>query len=147
MAYQARVFDEGLVTLLKGDFDPTDVVSIAIVTTALVPTTIQVDPRLTDFTEVSDAGTYTLGGMQLGLLGNLVTTAGGVLVFDSPVNPSWAQDSSNGIDAGYGIIYNSTSVNKNAFGFVDLMGPVDMAQGTLAITWPSTGIFRISRPA
>lgn len=147
MAYTAKVFDEGLVTLLSGDFDPTDVVNIAIVTTALVPTTIQVDPKLTDFTEVSDAGTYTLGGIQLGLLGNLLSTAGGVIVFDSSVDPTWAQDSANGTDAGYGIIYNNTSVNKNAFGFVDLMGPVDMAQGTLRITWPSTGIFRISRPA
>lgn len=146
MAYQARVFDEGLVTLLSGDYDPTDEIKCAIVDTAVVPTTNQASPVLGSFAEVGDAGTYTLGGISLGLLGNLVTTNAGVLVFDSPVNPTWAQDSANDTDAGYAIIYNNTSLTKQAIGFVDLMGPVDMAQGTLAMTWPSTGIFRISRP-
>ena len=147
MAYQAKLFDEGLVNLLSGDYDPTDAIKLAIVTSAVTPTTTQVAPKLTDFTEVSDAGTYTLGGADLGLLGNLISTAGGVITFDSTTNPSWAQDVSNGTDARWGIIYNNTSVDKQAIGYVDLNTSINMALGTLTITWATTGIARFQRGA
>lgn len=146
MAYQAKVFDSGFAKMLSGNYDPAHAVKLAVVDDAVIPTTTQVDPALTDFTEVLDAGTYTLGGTDLGLLGNLITTAGGVIVFDSPINPQWLQDSNNSANARWGIIYDSSDPSQEAFGYVDFGGVVNMQLGTLLVTWAVSGIFRIQRP-
>ena len=66
------------------------------------------------------------------------------MTFDSTVNPTWAQDASNDVDAYWGIIYNFTDAGKDAIAFVDLGGPVDMTAGDLTVTWNASGIFTIS---
>ena len=130
--------------MLEGDWASTDHFYCAIVDHTVDPAAATATPVLGDFTEVSAAGTYDAGGLDLGALSALVTEAAGVMTFDSTVNPSWAQDALSDNDAYWGIIYNYTDAGKDAVAFVDLGGPVDMTAGDLTITWNVAGIFTIT---
>jgi hypothetical protein len=138
------IFNEARAKMLDGDWASTDHFYIAICDNTTTPTVATASPVLGDFTEVGDSGTYVAGGTDLGALADLVTQAAGVMTFDSTTNPTWAQDASNDTDAYWGIIYNYTDAGKDALGFVDLGGPVDMSAGALTITWNGSGIFTIS---
>jgi hypothetical protein len=138
------VFNEARAKMLDGDWASTDHFYIAICDNTTIPTVATASPVIGDFTEVGTAGTYVAGGTDLGTLADLVTQSGGVMTFDSTVNPTWAQDALNDTDAYWGIIYNYTDAGKDALAFVDLGGPVDMSAGTLTITWNGSGIFTIS---
>jgi len=138
------IFDEAKAYMIDGGWEPTDDIKLGIVTNAVVPTAADAAPEFGDYTEVTDAGTYTAGGTSLGNLGTCVSEAAGTMTFDSATNPTWAQDGSNGTTAYYGIIYNDTDANDRCIGFVDLGGPVDMSGGDLTVTWHASGIFTVS---
>jgi hypothetical protein len=123
-----------------------DDIKCAIITggTDTAPTAADADPKLGGYTEVTDAGSYTAGGTSIGDWESLISEAGGVVTFDSATNPTWAQNSSNGSSAFYGLLYNDTHSSDTAFAYVDLGGPVDMTAGDLTITWNSSGIFKVS---
>lgn len=138
------VFDEAKAKMIEGDWASTDVFYLAIMDNTTTPTAATATPVFGDFTEVGAAGSYTANGTSLGALSTLVTEAAGTMTFDSTVNPTWAQNASNDVDAYWGIIYNFTDAGKDALAFVDLGGPVDMTAGDLTVTWNASGIFTIA---
>lgn len=138
------VFEESKAYLLNGDFLAADDIKVAICDNTLAPTAALATPTLGDFTEVGTAGSYVAGGVSIGALSTLVSEAGGVMTFDSATNPSWVQNGSNDVDAHWGIIYNDTEVTDKAIAYVELGGPVNMATGSLTITWAGAGIFTIT---
>jgi len=138
------VFDEAKAHMIDGGFEPADVLKCAILDNTLAPTVADAIPALGLYTEVGSGGTYVAGGESLGALGDAVTEAGGVMKFDSAVDPTWALNAGNDTDAYWGLIYNSTDVGKRAFAYVDLGGPVDMQAGDLTVTWNAAGIFTIT---
>ena len=138
------IFDEAKAKMIEGDWASTDVFYCALLDSTVTPAAADATPVLGDYTQVGAAGTYVSGGLSLGALSALVTEAGGTVTFDSSTNPSWAQDASNDTDAYWGLIYNFTDAGKDAVGFVDLGGPVDMTAGDLTITWNASGIFTLA---
>ena len=136
------IFEEALAKCIAGNWADTDHFYCAVCDNTTTPAASTATPVIGDFTEVTDAGTYTAGGTDLGALSALVSEADGTMTFDSATNPTWAQDASNDVDAYWGIIYNYTDARKDALAFVDLGGPVDMSGGDLTITW-GAGIFTI----
>ena len=138
------VFDEAKAVMLDGGWESADQIKIAILDNTAAPVASTATPQLGDFTEVGAAGTYTAGGTNLETLGTMVTEAAGVMTFDTTVNPTWAQDPSNDVDAWWGLVYNVTQTGNLAIAFVELGGPVDMQAGDLTITWNASGIFTIT---
>lgn len=138
------VFEEAKAKMLSGDWASTDQFWCAICDNTATPTAAFATPTLGDFTEVTAAGTYDAGGLNLGALSTLVTEAAGVMTFDSATNPSWAQSALSDVDAFWAIVYNYTDAAKDCLFFVDLGGPVDMTAGDLTITWNVAGMFTIT---
>ena len=138
------VFDEALAKMLSGDWASTDVFHLAICDNTATPTAAFATPTIGDFTQVGAAGTYVADGTSLGALSTLVAEVGGLMTFDSAVNPTWAQDGASDVDAWWGIIYNYTDAQKDCLAFVELDGPVDMTAGDLTVTWNAAGIFTIT---
>ncbi len=136
------VFEEAKEYMLDGGFEAADDIKCAVLDNTTTPTAAFATPALTDFTEVTAAGTYTAGGTSLGNYGTMCSEAGGVMTFDSATNPTFAADASNDVDAWWGLIYHVTS--SQAFAFIELGGPVDMVAGSLTINWPAGGIFTIT---
>ncbi len=138
------VFDEAKAKMIAGNWATTDDFYLAIIDNTVTPAAGDTTPVLGDYTEVGAAGTYIANGTNLGALSTLVTETAGVMTFDSTVNPTWALDAANDVDAFWGIIYNFTDAGKDAVAFVDLGGPVDMTAGALTVTWNASGIFTIT---
>lgn len=141
------VFDEALAYLYDGGWDPSDTIKIAILDNTTTPASGDVTPSLGDYTEVGTGGTYVSGGTSLGTFGDAVTESSGTMTFDSAVNPSWALDAGNDVDAYWALIYNDTDASDLAIGFLDLGGPFDMSAADLEITWNDDGIFTVSAKA
>jgi len=138
------VFDEAKAKMLDGDWASTDEFYCAICDDTVTPAADTATPVIGDFTQVTDAGTYTDNGTTLGALSALVTEAAGTMTFDSATNPTWAQHASNDVDAYWAIVYNFTDAGKDCLCFIDLDGPVDMTAGALTITWNASGLFTIA---
>ena len=138
------IFDEAKAYMIDGGWEATDDIKVAILDDTTTPDKSDSTPALGDYTQVTDAGTYTDGGDSIGSLDSCVTQSAGVMTFDSATNPSWAQDNSNDNDAYWGLIYNDTQAGDPAIAFVELGGPVDMSAGALTITWNASGIFTIT---
>ncbi len=136
------VFDEGKLALLNGTHDlDTHAFKLAILDNTTTPVAADTTPVLADYTEIGTAGTYVAGGTALTVS---LTEAAGTVTFDFTNNPTWAQNASNDVDAYWGLIYNSTNAGKEAIGFVDLGGPVDMSAGSLTVTWNASGFFTLA---
>lgn len=89
-------------------------------------------------TELSGTG-YTAGGATLG--STTFTGSGGIATFDA-ADVSWASSTITG--ARGVLIYDNTLAGKNALALVDLGSSYSTSNGTLAITWSASGIFRIT---
>ena len=146
MAEQITVFNEAKAYMIDGGWEPADDIKCAIVTNATIPAAADVAPVLADYTQVTAAGSYTAGGESLGSLGTNVTETGGVMTFNSSVDPSWAQNASNGTDAYYAYVYNATQAGGPGLLFLALSGgaAVNMQNGSLTITWNVTGLYTIT---
>ena len=136
------VFEEAKAYMLDGGWEAADDIKCAVLDNTTTPLPGATAPDLTDFTQVGAAGSYTAGGTSLGTYGELVTEAAGVMKFDSATNPTWAQNASNDVDAWWGLIYHV--LTGQAIAMVELGGPVNMATGSLTMTWPTGGIFTIT---
>ena len=132
-------FNEAKAYMLDGGWEAADDIKVAICDATTAPTAATVSPALGDFTQVGTAGTYVSGGTSIGTWGNLIAQSGGTVTFDSATNPTWAQNASNDTDATWGIIYNDTDAGDAALAYVEL-GTVNMATGSLTITWNASGI-------
>jgi len=143
------VFDEALAYMIDGGWASADNIKIALITSALAPTSSDTTPILTDYTEVTPGGNYVgvtgAAGETLDTLANCVTEAAGVMTFDDTgASVSWAQHASNPADARYGLILNASQASPQGIAFVDLGAVIDMTAGSLTITWGGSGIFTIT---
>lgn len=136
------VFNEAKAYMIDGGWEGADDLKCAILDNTTAPLVGDVAPVLGDYTEVGTGGIYVAGGLSLGTLADFITESGGVMTADSAVDPSWAQDGGNDVDAWWGLIYHV--VTGLAIAFVELGGPVDMQAGDLTITWDGAGIFTIT---
>ena len=109
-------FNEAKANMLDGGWEAADDIKVAICDNTATPAAGTTTPTLSDFTEVTDAGSYTTGGESIGTWGNLISQTAGVVTFDSSTDPNWAQDGSNATDAYWGIIYNDTQAGDPASG-------------------------------
>lgn len=123
----------------------TDTIKVAILDNTTAPTASTATPALGDFTQVGTGGTYVSGGTSLGDWATVWSQSGGTGTMDSTTNPTWAQNASNDTDAYWGLIYNDTQAGDPAIAFVDLGGPVNMATGSLTITWNASGIATLTQ--
>ena len=136
------IFDEAKKALLDGTHDlDTHSFKCAILDNTTTPTVADTTPALADYTQVGTAGTYVSGGTALTVS---LTEAAGTVTYDFTNNPTWAQDASNDVDAYWALVYNDTNVGKEAIGFVELGGPVDMSAGALTVTWNAGGFFTLT---
>jgi len=139
------VFNVAKEWLADGTFDlDTNSFKLAILDNTTAPTAATATPTLSDFTEVVDAGTYTLGGEALTMTWS---ESAGTATLDSTVNPSWTQDGSNSTTAYWGLVYQTGLHNGTTDAglcFVELGGPVDMTAGDLTVTWSASGIFTLA---
>ncbi len=136
------VFEEARAHMIDGGWEAADDIKLAVLDNTVTPAVGDTTPTLSDYTEVGTAGTYPAGGTSLNDLGTNVTEAAGVMTFDSSVNPSYAQNGANDVDAWWGLVYHVTT--GQGIGFVELGGPVDMSAGSLTITWNASGLFTIT---
>ena len=118
----------------------TNDIKLAILDDTTTPIAAFATPSLSDFTEVTAAGTYTAGGTSIGTWDATWSEAAGTGTHDSATNPTWTQNGANDVDAYWGLLYNATLAGDLAYAFVELGGPVDMTAGALTVTWSGTGI-------
>lgn len=137
-------FEEALLDYVNGTFSTGDTIKVAIADNTTTPSAGLATPSLSDFTQVSAAGSYTAGGTSIGTLSSITSEAAGTVTVDSGTNPSWAQNASNDTDAYWGIIYNDTNASDRAIAYLDLGGPVNMTAGDLTITWNASGLWTLS---
>lgn len=136
------IFDEAKLALVDGTHDlDTHAFKVAILDNTTTPLAADATPVLADYTEVGVGGIYVAGGLALTVS---LTEVGGVVTYDFTNNPSWAADAGNDVDAYWGLVYNNTNVGKEALGFVDLAGPVDMSAIALTLTWNVNGFFTLT---
>ena len=137
------VFNKAMLAMWDGTHDlDSDVFKCAVLDNTTTPLVTDLTPALGDYTEVGSAGSYVAGGITLTIS---LTEAAAVVTFDSTVNPSWAQDALNDVDAYWGLIYNDTNPGKEALAFVDAAGPFNMSTGALTFTWDALGLFTLAK--
>lgn len=136
------VFEEARAYMIDGGWEAADDIKCAILDNTVNPAVADAAPVLGDYTQVTAAGTYAVGGTSLGNLGALIAEAGGVMTADSATNPTWAADGSNDVDAFWAYVYHVPS--GLGICFIDLGGPVDMQAGALTVTWDAAGLFTIT---
>lgn len=112
----------------------TNTIKMAIITNAITPAITDSDPRWGagggqnySTAEVTPGGAYTAGGISLA--GNAVALSSANINWNATSPISLAANASNPTGAYWGIFYDSTSVNKEVFGFVDLGGPLSLVAG------------------
>jgi len=128
----------------------TDTFKLGLINNTSAPTAADADPRwgnggTTDHSanEVTPGGNYAAGGISLSaVITDNWALAGGNGVFDGD-NVSITQHASSPTNSYWGILYDYTSAGKEAIGYLDLGGPVDLSGGDFNITWNGSGIFRL----
>jgi hypothetical protein len=147
------VFDEAFAYMIDGGWETADVIKLALVTVAVVPTSASAVPGMgasatTQFTDCAAGGAYSAGGDTLDTLGAMTIEAARTMTFDDTgATVIWTQNVSSPTDARYGIIYNSSDTGgtlERAIAWIDLGATVDLTAGDLTITWNASGIFTIT---
>ncbi len=117
---------------------PTDTIKIALITSAITPTANDATPRWSDYSSAEVSGTgYTAGGTAIGNM--TLNEAAGVTTFDGDA-VSWAQNVAGPTNCRWGIVYNDSAANKEAFGYIDLGSVVSLQAGPLNLTPHASGI-------
>ena len=134
-------FEEFALQVGDGTFDmDNDVFSLKLITT--IPTASQATPNLSDFTEVTAGGGYTVNGVALT---TTWTEVGGTSTFDSSTNPAWTAAAGSPTNIMAGLIVNAAN---NAIAFVDLttdgLTAISLVDGNITVTWNASGILTIS---
>jgi len=135
-------FEEFRLQLGDGTFDmDTDSFSLKLITT--LPNANTATPNLADFTECSNGGGYTTGGIALT---TTWTEAAGTATFDSTTNPSWTAAAGSPTNVVAGLIVNASNA---AVAFVDITEdsgttPKSLVDGNITITWNASGVFNLA---
>ena len=142
-------FEEAKAYMLE-DFVSANIIKLALITSAVVPTAADAVPGMhagatVTYTEVTAGGAYVAKGETLDTFGNMITEVGGTVTFDDTgASVTWLQNASSPTNARYGIIFNSSDTGlERAIGFIDLGAVFDMTAGDLTITWNASGIFTV----
>jgi hypothetical protein len=120
-----------------------DTFYVALIDNTTAPTAADATPVWADYSANECSGTgYTAGGAAL--TGISWTEAAGVATFDDTANVSWSQNAAGPTDIYYAILYSGTSTNDDCVCFIDMGGPVSLADGDVSITWNASGIFTVT---
>lgn len=142
-AGDVTVFDIAKQYILDGTIDlSADTLKLMLVSNASI-TANTATPQKTDFTEVITTGTSYTGPITMT---KAVSDNGGTgAKFDFTNDINLAQDGSGPTNIRYGVVYAEEATNDEALCFVDIGAgsDVSLVDGSLTITWASTGIFTI----
>ena len=123
-----------------------DTLAVILITT--LPTAGAATPDRADFTECTNGGGYSTGGISL--TGVSWTEAAGVATLDSTLNPSWTASAGSPTNIVAALLVNNTHVGSNdAIGFIDMTvdagtTPISLVVGNVTLTWNGSGIFTLS---
>lgn len=139
------IFDEAKLAMLNGSLDVSDATDWSVILITTLPTASQATPDTADFTECTNGGGYTTGGIDLA---TVLTEAAGTVKYDDTVNPSWTAAAGSPTDIVAALIVSET-LTPNALGFVDLTTDggttaVSLVAGDVTITWHADGIFTLA---
>lgn len=131
-AGDSTIFDEAKLAMLDGTHDlDTDVIKVAFISDATVPTAADLTPVLGDYTEVS-GGNFVSGGDTMSVS---LTEASGTVTYDFTTDISNAKNASNPNNVFYAIVYNSSKTDQ-ALGFVEIaVAGADGTAGLISLTW------------
>lgn len=143
-------FDAGLKALGDKEIDlGGGQIKLGLVDDTITPTATTAAPAwgsggTTNFAanEVTTGGTSYTGPITLG--SQSWTDVSGVMTFDAD-DISLSQDDLGFTDARWGILFDDSSTNKLAIGFLDLGADISIAGASLDITWNAAGILTIER--
>ena len=140
------LFEEFSETIGDGTHDMDgDTFSLILITT--LPLVSQATPDRADFTECTNGGGYTTGGIALT---TTWTEAGGTATFDSSTNPAWTAAAGSPTNVvGALLVNDTTAVAADAVGFIDMTTdggstPISLVAGNITVTWNATGAFTLS---
>ena len=116
-----------------------DTIKVGIIDNTAAPIASDATPRWADYSanEVGTGGNYVANGMTI--VGVTWLEAGGVSTLQGE-SFTIAQDGSGFTDGYWGILYNGTATNDEAFGFVELGGPVSEVAGPVTIKWDGADV-------
>lgn len=123
-----------------------DIIKLGIIDNTITPVSSDADPRWTTYSanEVSSNGGYTSGGIAL--TGVTFSNTGVLTTFDDTGNINLDKNENGFTNAYWGILYNYTSTNKHALGFINLDGPISEVANAVNIKWGAFGIFTVIKP-
>lgn len=139
------VFNEAKQNIANGLLDLSAGSDFKCMLITTLPTVAALTPDSADFTEVTGGTSYVAGGATL------TTTwleSGGVVTFDSSVNPTWSQDVSGPVNIVAALVYSTTAVGEDALAFIDLTTdagttPLSLQAGDITVTFAGTGLFTL----
>jgi hypothetical protein len=108
-------------------------------------TAADVDPDISDYTQVTGGTSYTAGGETVA---QTWTEAGGTATFEiTTATTTWTQDASGPTNINTALIYDDSLVGNNAIGFMDMRDggttAISLQDGDITITW-AANLFTLS---
>lgn len=139
------VFNEAKQNIANGTLNLSSGSDFKCMLITTLPTAAQSTPDSSDFTEVTGSG-YTAGGVTLSTTWNL---SGSKVVFDSSVDPTWAQNAAGPTNIKAALIYSTSAASEDALCFIDLTNdggttPISLQDGEIKITFNANGIFDLT---
>ena len=140
------LFEEFSLNIADGSHDMnSDTFSLILITT--LPTAADATPDRADYTEVTNGGGYTTGGIALT---TSYTEAAGTATFDSTTNPAWTATAGSPTNIKGALLVNDTHVGTNdAVGFIDMTTDggttaISLVAGNITVTWNASGVFTLA---
>ena len=139
------VFEEAKLAFLDGSIDLSGTTDFSCLLVTTLPVASVGTPDTSDYTECTQGGGYTTGGIALTIS---LAEAGGTVTFDDSVNPSWTKAAGSPTDVVAAIVYSETAT-PDAVCFIDLTTdagstPVSLVDNDITITWDDLGIFTLA---
>ena len=108
-------------------------------------TAADVDPDISDYTQVAGGSGYTTGGETIL---QTWTEAGGTATFEiTTATTTWTQNGSGPTNINTALIYDDSLVGKNAIAFMDMRNAgttaISLQDGDITITW-AANLFTLS---
>jgi hypothetical protein len=123
---------------------PGDSLYLALIDNTTPPTAADLTPTWGDYSANEVTGTnYTPGGYLL--TGVTWTESSGTSTLDDTGNVTWTVHASGPPDVYFGILYDDTAASDEAICYLDMGGPVSLADGNIVVTWGATGIAIVAK--
>lgn len=134
------LFEEFSKQMGDGEYDfSADTLKAGIVDNVITPTAADSTPTWGDYStnEVSTGGGYPADGIALTTV--TYTEVDGVATLDAD-DLALSQDAGGFTDGYWVILYDSTHASDQAFGFIELDGPISEVAGPININFNASGI-------